>query len=102
MSISTIIINGRKFPIHCKPGNETRLNEVAEKLDLAVRKIATKTPNVSLDLMLAVIALQLMDEKMANQETSAGDVLQEAKQDFQQQLSMIMTDLKSVANKLEI
>jgi cell division protein ZapA (FtsZ GTPase activity inhibitor) len=101
MSISTIIINGRKLSVHCRVGDEERLKEVAEKLDLEVRKIATKSPNSSFDLLVTLVALQLMDDKMSGQEAVAGEVLREAKQDFQQQMSVIMNELKAVATKLE-
>ena len=101
MSISIITINKRKFSIQCSPESEKRLQEVANKLDLAVQKFLNTTPHASLEIAIMMVALQLMDQKMSKQENTAGEVLSEMKHEFDQQLFTIMSELKSVANKLE-
>ena len=101
MSIVTITLNNRDFKLFCPEENHQELYSLAEKLDLEINKIKQSNPSVSFELLLVMLALNLVDNKQKQINMDGGEILKDANEDFQIVLSSIFDELKIVADKLE-
>jgi cell division protein ZapA (FtsZ GTPase activity inhibitor) len=101
MSIVTITLNNRDFKLFCPEENHKELYSLAEKLDLEINKIKQQNPSASFELLLVMLALNLVDNKQKQIDKDGGAILKDANEDFQIILSSIYEELKAVATKLE-
>ena len=101
MSIVTITLSNRDVKLSCPEENHTELNSLAEKLDLEINKIKQTNPSASFELLLVMLALNLVDNKQKQLNLEGGEILKDANKDFQIVLSSIFDELKTVAKKLE-
>lgn len=62
MAKADISIRGRSFSIACAPGQEMRVQRLAEQLDARVRQISDAVGDVGEERLLLVTALALLDE----------------------------------------
>jgi len=57
-----ISIRGRSFSIACAPGQEMRVQRLAEQLDARVRQISDAVGDIGEERLLVITALALLDE----------------------------------------
>jgi len=57
-----ISIRGRSFSIACAPGQEMRVQRLAEQLDARVRQISEAVGDIGEERLLLITALALLDE----------------------------------------
>jgi cell division protein ZapA len=57
-----ISIRGRSFSIACAPGQEMRVQRLAEQLDARVRQISDAVGDIGEERLLLITALTLLDE----------------------------------------
>lgn len=62
MAKADITIRGRSFSIACAPGQEMRVQRLAEQLDARVRQIADAIGDIGEERLLLITALALLDE----------------------------------------
>jgi cell division protein ZapA len=62
MAKADISIRGRSFSIACAPGQENRIQRLAEQLDQRVREIAGAVGDIGDERLLLITALALLDE----------------------------------------
>jgi len=56
------MLRGRNFSIACAPGQETRVQRLAEQLDARVGQIAEAVGDIGDERLLLITALALLDE----------------------------------------
>ncbi len=101
MSIVTITLNNRDFKLVCPESNHSELFSLVDKLDLELSRIKQSNPSASFELLLIMLSLKLIDDNQKVKTLNAGEVLQDAQNDFQMILSSIFDELKLVAKNLE-
>jgi cell division protein ZapA len=101
MSIVTITLCDKNFQLSCKEENKSKLLSLAEKLDSVMGDIRKNNLSASFELTLIIAALSLIDDKNANEQKTAGEILEKSEQEFQKLLSSIDLELKTVAKKIE-
>jgi cell division protein ZapA len=57
-----ISLRGRSFSIACAPGQEQRVQKLAEQLDARVSQIASAVGDIGDERLLLITALSLLDE----------------------------------------
>jgi cell division protein ZapA len=57
-----ISLRGRNFSIACAPGQEQRVQKLAEQLDARVGQIASAVGDIGDERLLLITALSLLDE----------------------------------------
>jgi cell division protein ZapA len=57
-----ISLRGRSFSIACAPGQEQRVQKLAEQLDARVGQIASAVGDIGDERLLLITALSLLDE----------------------------------------
>ena len=62
MAKADISIRGRSFSIACAPGQEMRVQRLAEQLDARVRQISEAVGDIGEERLLLITALALLDE----------------------------------------
>lgn len=62
MAKADISVRGRNFSIACAPGQEMRIQRLAEQLDQRVREIANAVGDIGDERLLLITALALLDE----------------------------------------
>lgn len=62
MAKAEISIRGRSFSIACAPGQEMRIQRLAEQLDARVRQISDAVGDIGEERLFLVTALALLDE----------------------------------------
>ena len=62
MAKADISIRGRSFSIACAPGQEMRVQRLAEQLDARVRQISDAVGDIGEERLLVITALALLDE----------------------------------------
>lgn len=62
MAKADISIRGRSFSIACAPGQEMRVQRLAEQLDARVRQISDAVGDIGEERLLLITALTLLDE----------------------------------------
>ena len=62
MAKADISIQGRSFSIACAPGQEMRVQRLAEQLDARVRQISDAVGDIGEERLLLITALALLDE----------------------------------------
>ena len=62
MAKADIAIRGRSFSIACAPGQEMRVQRLAEQLDARVRQISDAVGDIGEERLLLITALALLDE----------------------------------------
>ena len=62
MAKADITLRGRTFSIACAPGQEMRVQRLAEQLDTRVRQISDAVGDIGDERLLLIAALALMDE----------------------------------------
>ena len=62
MAKAEISIRGRSFSIACAPGQEMRVQRLAEQLDARVRQICDAVGDIGEERLFLVTALALLDE----------------------------------------
>lgn len=62
MAKADISIRGRSFSIACAPGQEMRVQRLAEQLDARVRQISDAVGDIGEERLLLITALALLDE----------------------------------------
>jgi cell division protein ZapA len=62
MAKADITLRGRTFSIACAPGQEMRVQRLAEQLDSRVRQISDAVGDIGDERLLLITALALMDE----------------------------------------
>lgn len=62
MAKADITLRGRTFSIACAPGQEMRVQRLAEQLDTRVRQISDAVGDIGDERLLLITALALMDE----------------------------------------
>ena len=62
MAKADITLRGRNFSIACAPGQEMRIERLAEQLDARVGQIADAVGDIGDERLLLITALALLDE----------------------------------------
>ena len=62
MAKADIRIRGRSYSIACTPGQEMRVQRLAEQLDARLASISSAVGDIGDDRLLLIAALALMDE----------------------------------------
>ncbi|MFN7163328.1 MAG: cell division protein ZapA [Hyphomonas sp.] len=62
MAKADITLRGRSFSIACAPGQEMRVQRLAEQLDARVGQIADAVGDIGEERLLLITALALLDE----------------------------------------
>ena len=62
MAKADITLRGRSFSIACAPGQEMRVQRLAEQLDARVGQIADAVGDIGDERLLLITALALLDE----------------------------------------
>ncbi len=62
MAKADISLRGRNFSIACAPGQEQRVQRLAEQLDARVGQIASAVGDIGDERLLLITALSLLDE----------------------------------------
>lgn len=62
MAKADISLRGRSFSIACAPGQEQRVQRLAEQLDARVGQIASAVGDIGDERLLLITALSLLDE----------------------------------------
>ena len=62
MAKADITLRGRTFSIACAPGQEMRVQRLAEQLDTRLRQISDAVGDIGDERLLLITALALMDE----------------------------------------
>lgn len=62
MAKADIRIRGRSFSIACTPGQEMRVQRLAEQLDVRLAGISSAVGDIGDDRLLLIAALALLDE----------------------------------------
>ena len=62
MAKADISLRGRSFSIACAPGQEQRVQKLAEQLDARVGQIASAVGDIGDERLLLITALSLLDE----------------------------------------
>ena len=101
MSIVTITLSNRDFKLYCPEESHADLYSLAAQLDSEINKVRQSNPSASFELLLVMVALNLLDNKQKQTNLEAGDIAKETNEDFQLLLSSIFNELKVVAEKLE-
>ena len=101
MSIVTITLSNRDFKLYCPEESHAELYSLAAKLDNEINKVRQANPSASFELLLVMVALNLLDNKQKQANLEAEDIAKETNEDFQLLLSSIFNELKVVAEKLE-
>ena len=101
MSIVTITLSNRDFKLYCPEESHAELYSLAAKLDNEINKVNQSNPSASFELLLVMVALNLLDNKQKQTNLEAEDIAKETNEDFQVLLSSIFNELKVVAEKLE-
>lgn len=101
MSIVTITLSNRDFKLYCPEESHAELYSLAAQLDSEINKVRQANPSASFELLLVMVALNLLDNKRKQANLEAGDIAKETNEDFQLLLSSIFNELKVVAEKLE-
>lgn len=101
MSIVTITLSNRDFKLYCPEESHADLYSLAAQLDSEINKVRQANPSASFELLLVMVALNLLDNKQKQTNLEAGDIAKETNEDFQLLLSSIFNELKVVAEKLE-
>ncbi|PKP80929.1 MAG: cell division protein ZapA [Alphaproteobacteria bacterium HGW-Alphaproteobacteria-18] len=71
MAKADIRIRGRSFSIACTPGQEMRVQRLAEQLDVRLANICAAVGDIGDDRLLLIAALALLDELDAARQTAA-------------------------------
>ena len=101
MSIVTITLSNRDFKLYCPEESHAELYSLAAKLDNEINKVRQANPSASFELLLVMVALNLLNNKQKQANLEAEDIAKETNEDFQVLLSSIFNELKVVAEKLE-
>ncbi len=101
MSIVTITLSNRDFKLYCPEESHAELYSLAAQLDSEINKVRQANPSASFELLLVMVALNLLDNKQKQANLEAEDIAKETNEDFQVLLSSIFNELKVVAEKLE-
>ena len=101
MSIVTITLSNRDFKLYCPEESHAELYSLAAQLDSKINKVRQANPSASFELLLVMVALNLLDNKQKQTNLEAEDIAKETNEDFQVLLSSIFNELKVVAEKLE-
>jgi len=101
MSIVTITLSNRDFKLYCPEESHAELYSLAAQLDSEINKVRQANPSASFELLLVMVALNLLDNKQKQTNLEAEDIAKETNEDFQVLLSSIFNELKVVAEKLE-
>jgi cell division protein ZapA (FtsZ GTPase activity inhibitor) len=101
MSILTITLSNRDFKLYCPEESHAELYSLAAKLDNEINKVREANPSATFELLLVMVALNLLDNKQKQTNLEAEDIAKETNEDFQVLLSSIFNELKVVAEKLE-
>jgi cell division protein ZapA (FtsZ GTPase activity inhibitor) len=101
MSIVTITLSNRDFKLYCPEESHAELYSLAIKLDVEINKVRQANPSASFELLLVMVALNLLDNKQKQANVEAEVIAKEVNEDFKILLSSIFNELKVVAEKLE-
>ena len=101
MSIVTITLSNRDFKLYCPEESHAELYSLAAQLDSEINKVRQANPSASFELLLVMVALNLLDNKQKQANLEAEGVAKEVNEDFKILLSSIFNELKVVAEKLE-
>jgi cell division protein ZapA (FtsZ GTPase activity inhibitor) len=101
MSIVTITLSNRDFKLYCPEESHAELYSLAAQLDNEINKVRQANPSASFELLLVMVALNLLNNKQKQANLEAEDIAKETNEDFQVLLSSIFNELKVVAEKLE-
>lgn len=101
MSIVTITLSNRDFKLYCPEESHAELYSLAAQLDSEINKVRQANPSASFELLLVMVALNLLNNKQKQANLEAEDIAKETNEDFQVLLSSIFNELKVVAEKLE-
>lgn len=101
MSIVTITLSNRDFKLYCPEESHAELHSLAIKLDVEINKIRQANPSAPFELLLVMVALNLLDNKQKQANLNAQHIVKEVNEDIQILLSSIFNELKVVAEKLE-
>ena len=101
MSMVTITLSNRDFKLYCPEESHAELYSLAAQLDSEINKVRQANPSASFELLLVMVALNLLDNKQKQANLEAGDIAKETNEDFLLLLSSIFNELKVVAEKLE-
>ena len=101
MSIVTITLSNRDFKLYCPEESHAELYSLAAQLDSEINKVRQANPSASFELLLVMVALNLLNNKQKQANLEAEGVAKEVNEDFKILLSSIFNELKVVAEKLE-
>lgn len=72
MAKADIRIRGRSFSIACAPGQEARVQRLAEQLDARLARISSAVGDIGDERLLLVAAIALLDELDAARQVQPG------------------------------
>ena len=87
MSIVTITLSNRDFKLYCPEESHAELHSLAIKLDVEINKVRQANPSASFELLLVMVALNLLDNKQKQANLEAEGVAKEVNEDFKIQLN---------------
>ena len=79
MAKADISLRGKAYAIACAPGQETRIQMLAEQLNARVNQIAGAVGDIGEERLLLITALALLDELDASRRAVPGNAEAEAK-----------------------
>ncbi|MFN3608456.1 MAG: cell division protein ZapA [Hyphomonas sp.] len=98
MAKAEIRIRGRSYSIACTPGQEMRVQRLAELLDLRLATISSAVGDIGDDRLLLIAALALLDELDAARQTGPAS---EAEQRAATLITSVATRIEALAARLE-
>ena len=99
MSIVTINLADKEFKLSCSEESKPHILRLSQKLDLELNEVSKSNPYASFEMLLVMTSLNLMDEKHSQAKESGGEVLEKVESDYHKQLTSVLYELKTLANK---
>ena len=99
MSIITITLAGKNFRLSCSEESKAHIEKLSEKLDLELKETSKLNSSASFEMLLVMVSLGLIDAKYSKTKESAGEALEKAEEEHDEQLASLFKELKIVASK---
>lgn len=96
MSIVAITLAGRNFKLACSEESKPHIEMLASKLDDELKIMAETNPSASFEMLLVMMALNLMDDKHSQNKALGGEILAQAEQDHQKQMQFLLQELNNL------
>ncbi|MEQ9436653.1 cell division protein ZapA [Hyphomonas sp.] len=99
MAKADITLRGRAYSIACAPGQETRIQLLAEQLNARVDQISGAVGDIGEERLLLIASLALLDELDAARRSKPGAV--QAEQKVADALSSAAERIEALAARIE-